>query len=152
MRLLFSRHGEAKNGSPDYNRELTDKGISEIKHIAAILEKMKVKPDYIVSSPLVRAKQTANLYKTLLGVEPEVIIEGALQPGGYIDDVVILAKSLNANMLFVGHQPDISGFVTQLTSPTHYNIAMFPGSLASVVFDGDIQFGRGYLEFLLRPF
>ena len=152
MRLLFSRHGEAKHGSPDFDRELTEKGIAEIKNLAALLKKMKVKPDYIVSSPLLRAQQTASLYKTILGVENELIMERSLQPGGYIDELVILAEGLNANMLFVGHQPDISGFVTQLSSPMHYNIAMYPGTIASVVFDSDITFGRGFLEFLLRPF
>ena len=64
MQLYFLRHGEADWPDwtkPDDERPLTDFGKKEVRQVAKLLERLKVRPDLIVSSPLPRASQTANI-------------------------------------------------------------------------------------------
>lgn len=152
MRILISRHGEAATGFADHERPLTEKGKNEIRNVAGLLKQMNVKPEYIISSPLKRAKETADIYSSVLEPPNNPFTESSLQPGGYIDDVVSIARSLNNDILFVGHQPDISNFITGLSGPSFYNVYVYPGTVASIVFDNEVIPGRGTLEFLLKPF
>jgi phosphohistidine phosphatase len=71
VKLFFLRHGEADwphwNRSDD-ERPLTDHGQEEMRKVAALLERLAVSPDMILTSPLPRAAQTAEVVATKLSV------------------------------------------------------------------------------------
>ncbi len=115
MKLYLLRHGiavdhiggEIKN---DWQRPLTKEGNEETKAVALGLKRIGVKADLIVSSPLVRAKQTAEIVMQVLAKESEVQITEALAPGGLSSDLYIFLKQSvqKENIFLVGHEPDIS--------------------------------------------
>jgi phosphohistidine phosphatase len=110
MRLLIVRHAEAAPGSPDELRSLTPEGRERARELGRRLRKQGVRPDAIVSSPLLRARETAQALD--LG-EPEV--DERLAPGATPFDVRDAALGRGALVLVVGHQPDCSRAVAVLT-------------------------------------
>jgi phosphohistidine phosphatase len=101
MRLLIVRHAEAKPGSPDALRTLTARGRDQARTLGRRLRELSLEPDAVVSSPLLRARETADA----LGLgEPEV--DDRLAPGASPDDVRDAALGRGETVLVVGHQPD----------------------------------------------
>jgi phosphohistidine phosphatase len=110
MRLLIVRHAEAVPGSPDELRSLTPEGRERARELGRRLREEGVHPDAVVSSPLLRARETAQALD--LG-EPEV--DERLAPGATPFDVRDAALGRGALVLVVGHQPDCSRAVAVLT-------------------------------------
>lgn len=152
MKLLIARHALAASGYPDFDRPITDRGVKDIRNQSDILIKYKIKPAYVITSPLKRAVQTGALFAKLLDVPNAPFTDRALQPGGFVDDLMVISKSLNADILFVGHLPDVANHISHLVSHVNFNVEFSPGTVGCVNFDGDIIPGRGYLDFLLKPF
>ncbi len=151
MRLYFFRHAIAEDGGadlPDYERKLTDKGIAKTRRAAEVMQALKVKPTHIYSSPLVRARQTADILAEALGVAVEVREEVA--PGFNIAAVTQLTNDLDrdAHVLFVGHEPDFSATVSALTGGSW--VVMKKGGLARVDITGNEPI-RGELVWLIAP-
>ena len=74
MQLYFLRHAiahDADENTSDEQRALTDKGIAHTRHTARLIKALGVKPNRLYSSPLVRARETANIVAQLLGIEVE---------------------------------------------------------------------------------
>ena len=135
--IWLLRHGEAEDGSPDAERPLTEKGQRQSRAAGAALKKLGVKPDACLSSPKVRAADTAKLAcEQLDGVE--VQLEPRLAGGPIEPDA--LAAGLGDHVLMVGHDPDFSMAVHSLTGA---QVRMKKGGLAGV--------DRGELKVLLRP-
>jgi len=110
MRLLIVRHAEAAPGSPDELRPLTDAGRAEARGLGERLRDEGFAPDAVVSSPLLRARQTA----AALGFgEPDV--DERLAPGATPFDVRDAALGRGETVLVVGHQPDCGRAVAVLT-------------------------------------
>jgi phosphohistidine phosphatase len=110
MRLLIVRHAEAAPGSPDELRPLTDAGRAEARGLGERLRGEGFAPDAVVSSPLLRARQTA----AALGFgEPDV--DERLAPGATPFDVRDAALGRGETVLVVGHQPDCGRAVAVLT-------------------------------------
>ena len=115
MKIYLVRHGIAQERlgggiTTDAERLLTDKGRTETKHVAQALERLGVKGELIVSSPLVRARQTAEIINDVIGPRgSEVRICDALAPGGSATALFkFIAQFKHANEVFcVGHEPDI---------------------------------------------
>jgi len=115
MKLYLLRHGialdriggEIKN---DWQRPLTREGQDETRRVATHLDKIGVKADLIVSSPLVRAKQTAAIVMDVLAKGSEIQISEAMAPGGLASDLYkFLMPFYNSeNIFLIGHEPDIS--------------------------------------------
>ncbi len=118
MKLYFLRHGIAD--WPDWQeaddkRPLTADGIARMRAEAKALKKLGLELDVILSSPLPRAKQTAELVADKLGYE--VKVSKALAPGFDISKLAALLKE-NAkaeSVMIVGHEPDFSTAVAALT-------------------------------------
>ena len=132
MRLYFFRHAiahDADADTPDASRELTDEGIANTEQAARILKTLTITPDYLFSSPLTRAYQTAVIIGKALDVDVQVRKE--VGPGFSIHAVEALTRELhpNAEILFVGHEPDFSGTVTALVGG---RVVMKKGGLARV--------------------
>jgi phosphohistidine phosphatase len=134
--LWLLRHGDAAEGSPDAERPLTRKGEDQARAAGRALEKLGVRLDACLTSPKVRAADTARLACELLGVEPQH--EPKLAGGPF--DAEALAAGLGDEVLLVGHDPDFSMALHSLTGA---QVRMKKGGLAAVQ--------KGELIVLLRP-
>lgn len=135
--LWLLRHGEAADGSPDADRPLTEEGRAQSRAAGAALRALGVNLDACLTSPKLRAADTAKLACAELdGVEPRM--EPKLS-GGPID-ADALAAGLGDHVMLVGHEPDFSMAVHSLTGA---QVRMKKGGLAGI--------DRGELKVLLRP-
>ena len=112
MEVYLIRHGiAAERGTyaNDDERPLIDKGRTKTKKVAQSLKEVGVSFDAILTSPLVRAKQTADILFEA-GLSSQVEFFSALSPGGNIQDFVTWQcqkKYRNKSVALVGHQPDL---------------------------------------------
>ena len=134
--LWLLRHGDAADGSPDAERPLTAKGEAQARAVGRALKALGVDLDACLTSPKVRAAETARLACEPLGVEPQQ--EPKLAGGPF--DAEALAAGLGDNVLLVGHDPDFSMAVHSLTGA---QVRMKKGGLAGIE--------KGELMVLLRP-
>ena len=135
MNLFLLRHGIAvERGIPGYSRDsdrpLTPKGERRLANIADAMEAMGLTFDLILSSPYVRARQTAEIVTDALGLKQKLEFSEALTPDG---DAKTLIAELNklgpepGNVLLVGHEPFLSALVSLLTTgePRRHSQAEF---------------------------
>lgn len=134
--LWLLRHGDAAPGSPDAERLLTDKGRTQSKAAGEALDALGVKLDACLTSPKLRAVETARVACEPLGIEPQ--LEPRLAGGTF--DVETLTAGLGDEVLLVGHDPDFSAAVHDLTGA---EVSLKKGGLAGV--------RDGELIVLLRP-
>lgn len=134
--IWLLRHGEAEDGSPDPERRLTPEGERQARAAGAALDRLGVRLDGCVSSPKVRARDSARLACEPLGVE--VSRDRRLEGGPF--DLGELAAEVGEEVLLVGHDPDFSLAVHAATGA---QVRMPKGGLAGVE--------RGELKLLLRP-
>ncbi|HUB75902.1 MAG TPA: histidine phosphatase family protein [Solirubrobacteraceae bacterium] len=144
--LWLLRHAEAEEPGPggDFERRLTERGERQARAAGAALARLRVAPEHVLSSPRVRALETARLACESLGLEP--IVHQPL--GGELDEAeareLLAAAAEGETLLLVGHEPDMSGLVTALTGA---RVAIKKGSLAQIA----LLAGGGELARLLRP-
>jgi phosphohistidine phosphatase len=112
MRLLLVRHAEAAPGDPDELRGLTDKGRRQAQELGARLADRGVDASVILTSPLIRARQTADALGAALGTDVEV--DERLAPGATPDGVREAVDGRGETVVAVGHQPDCSSIATIL--------------------------------------
>jgi phosphohistidine phosphatase len=109
MRLLIVRHAEAAPGEPDELRPLTPAGRKSARALGRRLRDDGFAPDAVVTSPLLRARETAAALD--LG---EPAVDERLAPGASPEDVRDAATGRGATVLLVGHQPDCGRAVLEL--------------------------------------
>jgi phosphohistidine phosphatase len=135
--IWLLRHGDAEDGSPDAERPLTEKGREQAHAAGVALKALGVGIDACLTSPKVRAADTARIVcEQLDGVDPE--LEPKLSGGPF--DPEALAAGLGDDVLLVGHDPDFSMAVHDLTGA---QVRMKKGGLAGVE--------KGELVVLMRP-
>jgi len=151
--LYFLRHGRAEHteGKEDAARRLTDEGEAQLRAAAALWRRLKVRPQLVLSSPLVRAIQTAGLACDGLGSKKGPVADERLGPGADWDDLAsaVAEHPTAKRVLFVGHQPDF-GSMVELLAGVHA-VRMRPGSMACIEFSGSPTPGQGELAWLLDP-
>jgi phosphohistidine phosphatase len=151
--LYFLRHGRAEHtpGVEDAERRLTDVGEAELRAAAPLWGRLNMRPQVILSSPLVRALQTAELLVAGLGSKHAPLIDDRLRPGaGWEELAQAMADHPAARrVLFVGHQPDLGSAVELLSGAE--SVRLRPGSLACLEFPGTPEPGQGELAWLLDP-
>jgi len=152
MKLYFFRHGDAEDADgpafDDFPRRLTDKGIERTQAAARALVKLDVKPARLFSSPRARARQTADILAKGLGVTVDVREEVGF--GFSIEHIgeLIADSGAHDEVLFVGHEPDLSITVSKLVSGGE--IVMKKGGMARVdLFSRDPL--RGALVWVISP-
>jgi len=106
VRLHLCRHAEAAPGEPDELRELTPRGVEQAQDLGERLAELEDPPQLVVSSPLLRARQTAAEIGRALGAPVQVAEE--LAPGATIDSLRSAVDGQNGPVAVVGHQPDCS--------------------------------------------
>lgn len=121
MKFYLVRHGIAVDRidgdvKSDFQRPLTPDGRHESELVAGGLKKLGVKPDVLITSPLVRARQTCEVFADVLNYKKEPLLCEALAPGGSISDIYKMAKvyKLADEYMFFGHEPDMMRFAQTL--------------------------------------
>jgi phosphohistidine phosphatase len=149
--LYFLRHGKAGSPRPtdDDARQLTDGGRAALRAAAPVWRRVDLRPDVVISSPLPRALQTAELFRDAVG--GELVTDDGLRPGASWEQ---LARSASAypdaqRVAFVGHEPDLSRAIVELTGAA--SVRMRSGALACLEFDGMPEAGGGEIAWLLDP-
>ena len=115
MELLLLRHGQAENNGPDgsdFSRALVEKGIEQGRCAARILAAANSLPDLVLTSPLVRARQTADAFTEEAGM-PGAIIQTWLACGMAPEQAMeeLTAYPDFKRIMIVGHEPDFSRFI-----------------------------------------
>ena len=154
MILYFVRHGKAGHHSAaadDDDRRLTDAGIAALNAAAPLLRRLNLRPDLVLSSPLPRALETAELVMEGIGMGGAPILDERLRPGAGWGD---LARAMAAHpdarrVMFVGHEPDLSSAMRLLTGAA--SVRMRKGGIGCIEFPGVPEPGGGELVWLLDP-
>lgn len=152
MKIYFLRHGLAGERSEwkhdDAARPLTDEGIDKMKRIAATLAALDLGLGVIVTSPLVRAKQTAEIVAQTLNLK--LIEDARLAPGFNVEQLhALLLDHPDAEALMVvGHEPDFSDTISALIGGGR--IVCKKGGLALVELP-NAQSRKGELVWLIPP-
>jgi phosphohistidine phosphatase len=121
MKLFFVRHAEAVDRSAamtDDMRYLTSEGRGSFRKTAGTMLKQGVEPSLILTSPLIRAVQTAEILADTLAFIGPLLVRNELRPGfdmQKLQDVLNEFQSAD-EVVLVGHEPDLSGLVTALLS------------------------------------
>lgn len=156
MRLYLLRHGIAEDAAPtgrDADRELTPKGVHKLKQVFKLAKACRLSPGLIVSSPLIRARQTAKVAAECLGYRGDLIETKALSPGGtarMVWEEVRLHPDIE-DLLLVGHEPLFSELYSFfLDSPTLV-VNVKKGSLGRIDLNARLAAPRGELRWLLVP-
>jgi len=148
MQLYFFRHGEADWPDwtkPDDQRPLTGFGKKEVRQVAKLLERLKVRPDLIVTSPLPRASQTAEIASEYL--RAKLREDEALEPGFGMNELrTVLKRHRSKALMLVGHEPDFSNVISKLTGAT---LKLSKAGVA--LLDVDSEADEGKLLWLFPP-
>ena len=154
MEVYFLRHGDAGSreswkGS-DASRPLSDEGAARMEREAAAMALLQLPPDVILSSPLVRARQTAEIVARALNLAEALTIEERLSPGFGIDELgSIMREHRGAQaLMLVGHEPDFSTVIAACIGGGRVDCKK--GGLARVDFL-DATSLKGLLVWLLPP-
>ena len=158
MDLLIVRHAIAvDHGDPGYPRDddrpLTPEGIHKFRLAARGIKELAAKPDRVVSSPLVRARQTAEILRDAIAPSMEITFTPHLINGANFGDLVAFVTGLNAGTVaLVGHNPHPSEFTAYLVGGKGAASILFKkGAAALVSFPDAPAPGRGTLEWLVQP-
>jgi phosphohistidine phosphatase len=160
MKLLVVRHGAAmdrdefaRTGESDDFRPLTDEGKEEMKEVSKGLRAAVEELDVLATSPLVRARQTADIMADAYGIKlPEV--ERSLMPGTSFGDFEDWCASHREKKVIavVGHDPHLSTLVTWLlTGRNDPRIRLKKGGACLLSFESTPRRGSGTLNWLLTP-
>ncbi len=119
MRLYVMRHGPAEDHAAsgrDFDRALTASGRDRVRDVAKALSADDEQPHAVVSSPLVRALQTAEIVANVAKVEGAIETRRELAPGG---DAMALVRQLvsagTKRVMLVGHEPDLGELAGRLS-------------------------------------
>ena len=154
MQLLFLRHGVAEPretwGDHDERRPLSVPGRKAMERTAATFVELGLTPDVIITSPLTRARQTAEIAARGLGMSDRVVSDPRLEPGFDAEALSdILGEHSGSDVLMlVGHEPDLSLTVGSLIGGGR--VVCKKGGLARVDVDAASP-GDGELVWLLPP-
>ncbi len=112
MYVTLIRHGTAGPGAADHLRSLTESGRAEVEVLGRVLHAREIRFDRMVTSPLVRARQTAEVIARQVALGVELREDAGLVPEGYSDDVIALLRRLEAegskDVALVSHMPLIA--------------------------------------------
>lgn len=159
MKLYLLRHGDAgEAGDPkvkDAERPLTTKGIQRTEQLAEALAEMEIAFEVILSSPLVRARETAEVVARKIKFGGKVELTDYLTPFGSMENLVrqlTMLRPSPKNILLVGHEPYLSGFISLLcTGGPGMGLEMKKGALCRLETAAPSCGKCATLEWLLPP-
>ena len=117
MQCYFLRHGIAVDpesfAGSDFERPLTRQGRERMEYEAKAIEDLALDLDCIVTSPLLRARQTAEIVAERLRIRDELVVDARLGPGFAIEHLrAIVGDRRDARaIMLVGHEPSMSATI-----------------------------------------
>ena len=111
MRVYLVRHAKAEQGAPDELRPLAKKGRKQAKELGERFARDGV--DAVLSSPLVRARETAEAIAKAVGKDVET--DDRLRPGATAEDLRAVVAGRGERVVAVGHQPDCGRIAAEIT-------------------------------------
>lgn len=159
MNLYIVRHAIAvQRGTPGYEddsqRPLTDTGRKKMKKIVKGLCDFGIELDAIVTSPYVRARDTATILAKEFEMKDKVALSDSLIPPGNFENLIneIREKYDVANLALIGHEPMLSSLISWLTTGnTAMKVTLKKGGVALLSTDNLYEEGRATLQWLLTP-
>jgi phosphohistidine phosphatase len=136
MRIYLVRHAESADRGgdiPDSSRHLSARGRLSFRETARKTKEEGIRPAHILTSPYVRAVQTAEILAERIGFDGEVVPVPQLAPGFNLESLNDILDNFpgDAEVALVGHEPDLGIVVTRLLSlPRPY--AMRKGAVAAL--------------------
>jgi len=158
MDCVLIRHGIAVEPEEwdglEENRPLTEKGKKRVRQAAAGLAALNCQPTHLVSSPFVRAYDTARLLRPVVCPSLKVETRDELSVGSSPEQVVTFLRSFpsEAVVLCVGHEPllsEVAGVL--LCGKATPSLALKKAGAALIRLSGGIKPGRGFLRWWLQP-
>jgi phosphohistidine phosphatase len=156
LELYLIRHGVAAERGDDYpddsKRPLTNAGISRLRKEAKALDALGVGFDHIITSPLVRTKQTADVFAETMKSKPSVSQSDALAPAGTSAAVIQeLAKHMRKGRIaVVGHEPNIGELAARLIG-ARMPMEFKKGAICRIDFEVFPPKGAGQLRWFVTP-
>jgi phosphohistidine phosphatase len=154
--LYVIRHAVAEERGDawpdDAKRPLSEDGASRMRKVARGLDRLGVTLDVIVTSPLVRTKQTAEIVAGAMNPRPPVVSAESLAPDGTFQEIVadLEKQSKRTRIAIVGHEPLIGEFAARLIGSRH-SIEFKKGAICRIDVDALPPSGPGDLRWLLTP-
>ncbi len=150
MTIGFLRHAEAEDGSgSDFERKLTSKGLEQAERVGKFCLRNGLLPDLIMTSPVLRARQTAGIFAKVTGCDlvEEHWLACGMSPEGCLRE---LAAFLHKDfVLLVGHEPDISSAISFLTGLADSSALRIRKATLTILDLGEARAGCGQLQFLI---
>jgi phosphohistidine phosphatase len=161
MNVYLMRHGIAlaqddPSISHDGERPLTGKGVKRTRQAAKGIRRLKIPFDAILTSPLVRARQTAEIVAAALGIETRLEEISGLAPESTVEHLMFGLSRYHdrEHLLLVGHEPLLSSVATALLGgrqPAKVIIVFKKGSLCNIEIDALPATTPGKLHWMLTP-
>ncbi len=161
MNLYLMRHGiavavEQPGMESDGERPLTPKGIKRMRQGTQGLRRLKIAFDAILTSPLVRARQTADIVAEALGLEGQLEEIPELAPESSVDRLISGLPRFRdrEHLLLVGHNPlltHVSSFLITGKKESRFQIDLKKGALCCIEIDGLPPSAPGTLHWFLTP-
>ena len=151
--IFILRHGKAEDAHEtksknDFDRKLTLEGQKRIEKLSLFFNGLEENIDFVLTSPYLRAKETAEIFVSNLDIKPELKIVEFLSVGSSIKEITkgLLDCSQANKILLVGHAPDLEFFLGKLIGTE--SIRLKKGALAKVTLNNHINL-LGELEWLI---
>ncbi|MSO18845.1 MAG: phosphohistidine phosphatase SixA [Acidobacteria bacterium] len=159
IQLILIRHGSAEDSNPaqphdDAARRLTDKGKRKMREISKGLCRLIARSDWIVTSPLIRAKETAEIVAMELPPSRSIAICSDLSPGGTLKNILrFISKYPECQrIILVGHETGLSTLAAHLIGATGAaGLSLKKGGCCLIRFDEAVEESAGRLMWLLTP-
>jgi phosphohistidine phosphatase len=154
--LYLIRHGLAEERGDawpdDTKRPLTEDGMSRLRRAARALVRLGVPVDVVLTSPLVRTRQTAELLAAAFAPRPSIVSVDALAPGGTSAAVAteIEKYSRRPHIFLVGHEPAIGELAAWLIGAKN-PIEFKKGGICRIDVESGPMRGSGALRWMLTP-
>jgi phosphohistidine phosphatase len=156
LELYLIRHGVAAERGDEYpddsKRPLTSGGISRLRKEAKALDALGLGFDHIITSPLVRTKQTADVFAESLKSKPSVSSSDALAPAGTPAAVIqeLGKHTRKGRIALVGHEPNIGELAARLIG-ARVPMEFKKGAICRIDFETLPPKGTGQLRWFLTP-
>jgi phosphohistidine phosphatase len=121
VQVFLVRHAIAAERGPEWpddsQRPLTHRGVARMRQVVGGLRTLGVRPDVVGTSPLVRARQTADLLEAGLRPKPELVVVPAMAPGHTPTELLAALKALSVGrgLALVGHEPGLGELAAWMT-------------------------------------
>ena len=156
MQLHLLRHGRAEDegpGASDLARKLTPRGRAEVQQVLERVRRAGAVPSLILSSPYVRAFESAEIAAKILGYAGTIIRTDALVPISAPRRIwdEIRSQQTESQILLAGHQPLLGQLLANLLGAPALQVAMRPATLVRIDVDHFGAEPHGVLHWVLPP-